>query len=85
MPTSILIDAKGCEIANLAGPAEWASDDAIKLIKAAVQPATAGLWISSLGGYVEIAADAGAEIGGRWRVGRPAASGPRTSPRRHWI
>src|SRR6478672_6327313 len=43
MPTSILIDAKGCEIANIAGPAEWASDDAIKLIKAAVQPAAAGL------------------------------------------
>jgi thiol-disulfide isomerase/thioredoxin len=43
MPTSILIDAKGCEIATIAGPAEWASDDAIKLIKAAVQPATAGL------------------------------------------
>ena len=43
MPTSILIDANGCEIANIAGPAEWASDDAIKLVKAAVQPAAAGL------------------------------------------
>jgi thiol-disulfide isomerase/thioredoxin len=42
MPTSILIDANGCEIANIAGPAEWASDDAIKLVKAAVQPAAAG-------------------------------------------
>src|SRR4051794_15759560 len=42
MPTSVLVDGQGCEIANLAGPAEWASDDAIKLIKAAVQPATAG-------------------------------------------
>jgi thiol-disulfide isomerase/thioredoxin len=42
MPTSILVDAKGCEIANIAGPAEWASDDAIKLITAAVQPAAAG-------------------------------------------
>jgi len=42
MPTSILVDAQGCEIGNLAGPAEWASDDAIKLIKAAVKPATAG-------------------------------------------
>jgi hypothetical protein len=42
MPTSILIDSQGCEIGNLAGPAEWASDDAIKLIKAAVKPATAG-------------------------------------------
>jgi thiol-disulfide isomerase/thioredoxin len=42
MPTSILVDANGCEIANIAGPAEWASDDAIKLITAAVQPAAAG-------------------------------------------
>src|ERR1700710_272198 len=42
MPTSILVDSQGCEIANLAGPAEWASDDAIALIKAAVKPATAG-------------------------------------------
>jgi thiol-disulfide isomerase/thioredoxin len=42
MPTSVLVDGKGCEIANIAGPAEWASDDAIKLIRAAVQPAAAG-------------------------------------------
>ena len=43
MPTSMLIDANGCEIATIAGPAEWASDDALKLIKAAVQPARGGL------------------------------------------
>ena len=42
MPTSVLIDGQGCEIATIAGPAEWASDDAIKLISAAVKPATAG-------------------------------------------
>jgi thiol-disulfide isomerase/thioredoxin len=42
MPTSVLVDAQGCEIATIAGPAEWASEDAIKLIKAAVQPAKAG-------------------------------------------
>jgi thiol-disulfide isomerase/thioredoxin len=42
MPTSVLIDAQGCEIATIAGPAEWASDDAIKLIRAAVAPAKAG-------------------------------------------
>ena len=36
MPTTLLIDPKGCEIATIAGPAEWASDDAIKLIKAAL-------------------------------------------------
>jgi len=42
MPTSILVDSKGCEIANLAGPAEWASEDAIKLIKAAMEQVKAG-------------------------------------------
>ena len=42
MPTSVLVDAQGCEIATIAGPAEWASDDAIKLIRAALQPVAAG-------------------------------------------
>jgi len=42
MPTSVLVDAQGCEIGTIAGPAEWASDDAMKLIKAAVKPAAAG-------------------------------------------
>ncbi len=42
MPTSVLVDGQGCEIATIAGPAEWASDDAIKLIKAAMQPVKAG-------------------------------------------
>jgi thiol-disulfide isomerase/thioredoxin len=37
MPTTLLIDANGCEIGNLAGPAEWASDDAQALIRAALQ------------------------------------------------
>lgn len=36
MPTTILIDANGCEVATLAGPAEWASADAKALIKAAL-------------------------------------------------
>jgi thiol-disulfide isomerase/thioredoxin len=35
MPTTLLIDAKGCELGTLAGPAEWASDDAIRLIETA--------------------------------------------------
>lgn len=35
MPTSVLIDGAGCEIATIAGPAEWASGDAIALIRAA--------------------------------------------------
>ena len=43
MPTSVLVDPQGCEIATIAGPAEWASEDAIRLITAAVQPAAAGL------------------------------------------
>jgi thiol-disulfide isomerase/thioredoxin len=43
MPTSVLVDPQGCEIATIAGPAEWGSDDAVKLIAAAVQPAAAGL------------------------------------------
>ena len=43
MPTSVLIDGQGCEIATIAGPAEWDSDDAVKLITAAVKPAAAGL------------------------------------------
>jgi thiol-disulfide isomerase/thioredoxin len=41
MPTSVLVDPKGCEIATIAGPAEWDSDDAIKLIAAAVKPEAA--------------------------------------------
>jgi thiol-disulfide isomerase/thioredoxin len=36
MPTSILIDKAGCEIGSIAGPAEWASDDAVNLIRAAL-------------------------------------------------
>jgi thiol-disulfide isomerase/thioredoxin len=39
MPTSVLVDGEGCEIATIAGPAEWDSDDAVKLITAAVRPA----------------------------------------------
>ena len=35
MPTSVLVDGHGCEIATIAGPAEWDSDDATKLITAA--------------------------------------------------
>jgi thiol-disulfide isomerase/thioredoxin len=35
MPTSVLIDSQGCEIGTIAGPAEWDSDDAVKLIAAA--------------------------------------------------
>ena len=41
MPTSVLVDGQGCEIATIAGPAEWGSDDAVKLITAAMKPAAA--------------------------------------------
>jgi thiol-disulfide isomerase/thioredoxin len=36
MPTTLLVDPNGCEIASLAGPSEWASDDALKLVSAAL-------------------------------------------------
>jgi thiol-disulfide isomerase/thioredoxin len=38
MPTTLLVDAVGCEIGTVAGPAEWASEDAVKLVTAALQP-----------------------------------------------
>jgi thiol-disulfide isomerase/thioredoxin len=36
MPTTLLVDPNGCEIASLAGPAEWASPDGVKLVTAAL-------------------------------------------------
>ena len=36
MPTTLLVDPNGCELASLAGPAEWASDDGVKLVSAAL-------------------------------------------------
>ena len=36
MPTTMLVDRQGCELGTIAGPAEWASDDAVKLIQAAL-------------------------------------------------
>ena len=38
MPTTMLIDKSGCELGTIAGPAEWSSDDAVKLIQAALAP-----------------------------------------------
>jgi thiol-disulfide isomerase/thioredoxin len=38
MPTTFLIDRDGCELAAISGPAEWASDDALKLVRAALKP-----------------------------------------------
>jgi thiol-disulfide isomerase/thioredoxin len=37
MPTTLIVDPAGCEIAMLAGPAQWASDDAVKLVQAAIK------------------------------------------------
>jgi thiol-disulfide isomerase/thioredoxin len=42
MPTSVLVDGYGCEIATISGPADWDSEDALKLIAAALQPVAAG-------------------------------------------
>ncbi|MGL4634783.1 MAG: thiol:disulfide interchange protein TlpA [Beijerinckiaceae bacterium] len=36
MPTTLLIDKNGCELGYLAGPAEWSSDDAVKLVQGAL-------------------------------------------------
>ena len=36
MPTTLLVDPQGCEIGTIAGPAEWASEDAVKLVRAAL-------------------------------------------------
>jgi thiol-disulfide isomerase/thioredoxin len=37
MPTTLIVDRNGCELATLAGPAEWASGDALKLVTAALK------------------------------------------------
>lgn len=37
MPTTMLIDAAGCELGTMAGPAEWAGEDAVKLVQAALK------------------------------------------------
>ena len=36
LPTTFLVGRDGCEIAVMSGPADWASDDAIALIRAAL-------------------------------------------------
>ena len=36
MPTTLLIDPEGCELGYIAGPADWASEDAVKLIGTAL-------------------------------------------------
>jgi thiol-disulfide isomerase/thioredoxin len=34
MPTTLIVDRDGCEIGDMAGPAEWSSNDGIKLVSA---------------------------------------------------
>jgi thiol-disulfide isomerase/thioredoxin len=36
LPTTVLVDPNGCEVAVLKGPAEWSSPDALALIRAAL-------------------------------------------------
>ncbi|MDC7786542.1 TlpA disulfide reductase family protein [Rhodoplanes sp. TEM] len=36
LPTTVLVDPSGCTVATLAGPAEWASPDALALVRAAL-------------------------------------------------
>lgn len=36
LPTTLLIDREGCEMAHLPGPAEWASEDGKRVIEAAI-------------------------------------------------
>jgi thiol-disulfide isomerase/thioredoxin len=42
MPTTLLIDREGREIARLVGPADWASPEAIKVIETAIAAGGAG-------------------------------------------
>jgi thiol-disulfide isomerase/thioredoxin len=36
MPTTLLVNHSGCEIGNMAGPADWSSPDGVKLLQAAL-------------------------------------------------
>ncbi|MGE0339184.1 MAG: hypothetical protein AB7O79_04825 [Xanthobacteraceae bacterium] len=36
LPSTILIDRNGCELGFMPAPAEWASEDALTLIRAAI-------------------------------------------------
>ncbi len=38
LPVTLLIDAEGCEVGYLAGPADWASEDAKALVRAVMAP-----------------------------------------------
>jgi thiol-disulfide isomerase/thioredoxin len=36
MPTTLIIDAKGCRLGTMAGPAEWAGPEGLALVRAAI-------------------------------------------------
>jgi thiol-disulfide isomerase/thioredoxin len=36
MPTTVLVSPSGCELGTMAGPAEWASEDGVRLVSAAI-------------------------------------------------
>ena len=36
MPTTLIVDGRGCELGAMAGPAEWAGADGVKLVSAAI-------------------------------------------------
>jgi thiol-disulfide isomerase/thioredoxin len=36
LPTTILVDPQGCQVAVLKGPADWGGEDALKLVRAAL-------------------------------------------------
>jgi thiol-disulfide isomerase/thioredoxin len=36
MPTTLLVDPEGCELALINGPAEWASEDALTFVRTAL-------------------------------------------------
>jgi thiol-disulfide isomerase/thioredoxin len=36
MPTTLIVDPNGCEVGEMAGPAEWSSDDGLKLVRAII-------------------------------------------------
>jgi hypothetical protein len=37
MPTTLLVDGRGCQVAALHGPAEWASADALAVVDALIE------------------------------------------------
>lgn len=42
LPTTILIDAEGCELGVMPGPADWASAEAVKLLSGALDRSSGG-------------------------------------------